>query len=341
MTEGRIDFLFRYLRSRGVDPTDVDDIVQEVLLAVFLGQPDFSRQHIEALTLLSTITRRTATKHRERAYQRRELTASESMEAVVDDAPDPEQHAIAESRKRFLHDLLDKLTPDQIRVIVAHTMLDMTFEEIAAELEMPLGTVCNHHRVGMEVLHGSRKRWQARQARLGLNLTPIVLAPFLMVRRAWAASARAVRGSLRAKVLAVATVIGLVFWSTGSSRQDQATITARGLAPARIDATAVALAAAGEEPIPASISLPSAPSDPASPGLPSARPRDYASAEKKLMLRARAAMGARAYPAARHLLERHARMFPRGQFAGERQALLVQLRNLSAGTAAPAPSTYQ
>jgi len=96
MTEGRIDFLFRYLRSRGVDPTDVDDIVQEVLLAVFLGQPDFSRQHIEALTLLSTITRRTATKHRERAYQRRELTASESMEAVVDDAPDPEQHAIAE-----------------------------------------------------------------------------------------------------------------------------------------------------------------------------------------------------------------------------------------------------
>ncbi|HSN99606.1 MAG TPA: sigma-70 family RNA polymerase sigma factor [Candidatus Nanopelagicales bacterium] len=340
MTEDRIDFLFRYLHSRGVGAADAQDIVQEVLLIVFLGQTDFDAQRIDALAWLSTIARRTATRRRERPHNRREaLVPPEYFEDAPDDAPTPEHQAILNSRRQFLLDLFDRLSPDQRSVIEAHDMLGMTFEEIADLLGMPFGTVANHYRVGKGVLKAAAKQWQALQSRRKLPLTPIVLAPFLSARRAWAAGSRSLRGSLG---LAIAAVASLTLWSaTTASGEEHAAASPRSVAavtPARADAEVVSpLATAAPRPMPVpdiapKPIAPDTPRAPVAPHLPAAPPalsRKPSNAERLLLLQARTAIDARSYAVARQLLEQHARSVPRGQLAAERQALRARLSALS------------
>ena len=338
MTEDRIAFLFRYLHSRGVGAADAQDIVQEVLLIVFLGQTDFDAQRIDALAWLSTVARRTATRRREQPHSRREdLAPPEYFEAAPDDAPTPEHQAILNSRRQFLLDLFDRLSPDQRSVIEAHDVLGMTFEQIAELLGMPLGTVANHYRVGKGVLKAAAKQWQAVQSRRKLPLTPIVLAPFLSVRRAWAAGQQWLRGSLG---IALAAVASLTLWSaTTASGEEHAAASPRAVAaltPLRADAAVVsslATAAPRSMPVPDFAPDPAAPKAPHAPAatyLQAAPPRKPSNAERLLLLQARTAIDARSYAVARQLLEQHARSFPRGQLAAERQGLRAQLSALSA-----------
>lgn len=339
MTEARIKFLFRYLHARGVDPTDAHDIVQEVLLAVFEARQDFDAWGIDALAWLATVARRTATRHRVRARRRSELpTPDEDLMAVADEAPDPEEQTMLESRTRFLRGLLAALTEDQLRVMIAHDIKGMTFEQIAAELGMPLGTVFTHHRAGMAALRGARTRWQARQAWRRLPLIPAILAPFLGVRRAWAAGSRAVHRRLGVKALAAAAAASLVLWSAaGHGDGEEAATTARAL-PSIAPPALIPPEAAPHE---AQASTAPPASEPAASEPERTPPPPLARAEELLMLQARAAMEARSYAAAREALELHARRYPRGRYAGERRDLLARLRAPAASAPARGRAGHQ
>jgi RNA polymerase sigma factor (sigma-70 family) len=74
----------------------------------------------------------------------RPIEDDEGGEMVVDirsDTMDPEEHIMKKQKIMMLHDLVDKLKPRYRTLIEMRYFQELSYEEIAAELDLPLGTV--------------------------------------------------------------------------------------------------------------------------------------------------------------------------------------------------------
>ena len=316
LTKEHLRFLFGYLRQEGVRKEDLEDVVQETLSGA--SRVLDREEPRDFLNLLSGVARRQASNYRRRAHRRREVPV-ETLDGLEDEAPNLEDQAIAGSRRKVLRQLLTEISETRLHILVAREIDGLDFDEIAAEFNMPKATVRNHYRLGMLALDEGRKRWQAGQRWRGLDIVPALLAPFLAVRRAWAGGARK---SLGPKVLAIGTVAALGIWTLAPT-DSTASIPPPIPVPAPPSAQEV-------PPLETAVTElePTDPSPPASASLPVTHSSlaSGSTREKKLMQQARTAIAAGNNATARRLLEHHARAFPRGQYAGQRQALLAQLR---------------
>lgn len=57
--------------------------------------------------------------------------------------PDPEEKYIREQRAKLMHEILDKLNPRYKKLIEMRYFDEMSYEEIAEQMQLPLGTVKN------------------------------------------------------------------------------------------------------------------------------------------------------------------------------------------------------
>ncbi|KAF0204662.1 MAG: sigma-70 family RNA polymerase sigma [Bacteroidetes bacterium] len=64
-----------------------------------------------------------------------------SQPDVADNTPDPEETYIREQRFGLMRDTVEKLKPRYKRLIELRYFEELTYEEIAAELNLPIGTV--------------------------------------------------------------------------------------------------------------------------------------------------------------------------------------------------------
>lgn len=74
----------------------------------------------------------------------RPIEDEEGGEMVVDiksETLDPEEHIMKKQKVMLLHDLVDKLKPRYRTLIEMRYFQELSYEEIAAELDLPLGTV--------------------------------------------------------------------------------------------------------------------------------------------------------------------------------------------------------
>lgn len=74
----------------------------------------------------------------------RPIEDDEGGEMVVDirsETLDPEEHIMKKQKVMMLHDLVDKLKPRYRTLIEMRYFQELSYEEIAAELDLPLGTV--------------------------------------------------------------------------------------------------------------------------------------------------------------------------------------------------------
>lgn len=74
----------------------------------------------------------------------RPIEDEEGGEMMVDirsDTMDPEEHIMKKQKIMMLHDLVDKLKPRYRTLIEMRYFQELSYEEIAAELDLPLGTV--------------------------------------------------------------------------------------------------------------------------------------------------------------------------------------------------------
>lgn len=74
----------------------------------------------------------------------RPIEDEEGGEMVVDirsDTMDPEEHIMKKQKIMMLHDLVDKLKPRYRTLIEMRYFQELSYEEIAQELDLPLGTV--------------------------------------------------------------------------------------------------------------------------------------------------------------------------------------------------------
>lgn len=152
------DFVWRSLQRLGVREADLEDMMQEVFVVVHrrLGSFDGTSK---MTTWLFGICSRVASGYRRSAYVRRERPVPDVPEgAGPDSAPGPEEAASARQSRALLDSLIGELDVEKRAVFVMFEIDELSCEEIAGIVGVPVGTVYSR-------LHGARKAFEKALAR--------------------------------------------------------------------------------------------------------------------------------------------------------------------------------
>ena len=137
-------FVWRTLRRLGVREADVDDAVQEVFLALFRHAAEVEPGKERGF--LFRACEFTALRARRTLARRREKTEADPVpaETPASDSPD---HALGRTQALARLDrVLDSLEDELRSVFVLYEIEELTMNEIAQLLEIPMGTVASRLR---------------------------------------------------------------------------------------------------------------------------------------------------------------------------------------------------
>ncbi|AKT43197.1 RNA polymerase sigma factor [Chondromyces crocatus] len=208
-----LPFLRQSLRWLGVEKHDLDDVLQEVMLATYRALPRFdpsrglitddSRSDMEPKQLMEAqqapagsvlnaplkrwlfgIAWRQASHYRERAYRRREVVVGAGSSWPVptpDDGLNSEQLLANEQRAELVSVLLDRLEQNRKTVLIMYDLLEIPVDEIAHELQWSEGTVRTRLRLARQDFRTAVKRLSAEERRA---LSPSGLLSASELRRA-------------------------------------------------------------------------------------------------------------------------------------------------------------
>jgi RNA polymerase sigma-70 factor (ECF subfamily) len=157
--EAHADFVWRSLQRLGVRTADLDDALQEVFIVVHkrLHTYDGSSQ---LTTWLFGICFRVAAAQRRRAWIRRETpTADPPDDEGTPPSDRPDELAAAREARATLARVLDAMDLDKRAVFVMFEIDELSSEEIATILGVPVGTVYSR-------LSAARKQFQAKLTRV-------------------------------------------------------------------------------------------------------------------------------------------------------------------------------
>lgn len=159
--ESYFDFVWRSLRRLGVREADTMDLTQRVFLTVHLRLADFEGRSL-LRTWLFGICQRMASDYRRSASVRREIV-TETAELDSQRADEDGPLTIAESRQRAIRAeaILSKLPEPQRVVFVLFELEDMSGDDIAALLDISVGTVRSRLRLARETFRREVKRLAA------------------------------------------------------------------------------------------------------------------------------------------------------------------------------------
>lgn len=139
-------FLIRY----GTDPSDADDLAQDVMVQVWRRAETFDPSRATASTWVFTIARN------RRIDRIRKLARATPLEDDPLFQPDPEPDAVeimsADDRQSRIKEALENLNKEQRQVIEASFFLGMSHGEVADALKLPLGTVKSRIRLAFKAL---------------------------------------------------------------------------------------------------------------------------------------------------------------------------------------------
>lgn len=122
-------YVMRFVRRMGIAPADVDDVVQDVFLAVHRGLASFERRS-SLRTWVYGICVFTCSNHRDRAYRRREVPSEEA--GAGPGTSDPERTLAADRALAALDEVLAALPVDQSSVFVLFEIEGLPMREVAA-----------------------------------------------------------------------------------------------------------------------------------------------------------------------------------------------------------------
>jgi RNA polymerase sigma-70 factor (ECF subfamily) len=126
--------------ARGIlrDVHAAEDVSQEAFLHAYQGLPGY-RAEGKFPAWLRTIVTRLCLNHRR--DHRREVVWADLTAQPDETADGPESQIDVWSRRGEVHRAIDGLTPDYRAVIVLRYMEDLTYEEIARHLGVPVSTI--------------------------------------------------------------------------------------------------------------------------------------------------------------------------------------------------------
>ena len=118
---------------------DAEDIVQESFLKAYKAQQSFRGS--EAKTWMLSIVRNTAMDFLRRYKSSTTMTLDEPGYEPQDDSPDPERVLLEQSRRDRVRQAISHLEPEFREAIVLREIEGLSYKEIAAVLNIPMGTV--------------------------------------------------------------------------------------------------------------------------------------------------------------------------------------------------------
>ena len=142
-----------YLRRLGVNDSEADDLMQEVMLTVWRRAEQFDCRKARASTWIFTITRnkRIDAIRRER---RPELDPNDPA-LVPDRDDDPSEAVSANEWRAAIKRAIDEVPEEQAKLLRMSFFEDKTHDAIATELDLPLGTVKSRIRLAVAKLRRS------------------------------------------------------------------------------------------------------------------------------------------------------------------------------------------
>lgn len=140
-----------YAMRAGVSAADADEIAQDVMVSVWRHAVNFDPERAAVATWIFAIARnRRIDQHRREARP-----APDPEDPLFRPDPEPDGLAVltAAEREARLQDALAELPEEQRRVLVASFWRGLSHGEIAAEEDLPLGTVKSRIRLAFRHLH--------------------------------------------------------------------------------------------------------------------------------------------------------------------------------------------
>jgi len=159
------DFVWLSLQRLGVRDDDLEDTLQEVFVVVHQRLHTFDGSS-QMTTWLFGICMRVAAAYRRRAHRRREELVADVPETPS--ALGPEDALAAGQAQQQLATLLETLDLEKRAVFVMYEIEELSCEEIASVVGVPVGTVYSRLHAARKVFEASVARSQARQARRGV-----------------------------------------------------------------------------------------------------------------------------------------------------------------------------
>ncbi|MDE7005049.1 MAG: sigma-70 family RNA polymerase sigma factor [Alistipes sp.] len=117
---------------------DVDDLLQETFVKVYVNLHCYNAAYTFGQWVY-TIARNTFVDYVRRRQD--DLPIDERFAAPASSAPTPEESVINGQQRRQLENYLERLSPRYRKLIEMRFFEEYSYEEIAAKLDLPLGTV--------------------------------------------------------------------------------------------------------------------------------------------------------------------------------------------------------
>jgi len=136
----------RMVRQQG----EVDDLVQECFIKAFAALKSYSSDYAFSTWLYKIATNHTIDFLRKKKLSTMSIDRPiQTKDGEVEyELPDtsyrPDKHIVEDERRHFINEAISQLPPKYNRVIVMRHQQEKSYEEIAKELGLPLGTVKAH-----------------------------------------------------------------------------------------------------------------------------------------------------------------------------------------------------
>ena len=142
--------LSRHVAKMIRDKKEVEDLVQESFIKAFSALDTYSPKYAFSTWLYRIATNHTIDylrklKLRTFSIDKPLKTREGEMEYQLPDTTyRPDRHIVTDQRKALIQEAIDALPPKYHRVIVLRHQQEKAYQEIADELDLPLGTVKAH-----------------------------------------------------------------------------------------------------------------------------------------------------------------------------------------------------
>lgn len=149
-------YVFGLLRRLGVAEADVDDVAQEVMLAVHTKLPSF-RGRSSFKTWLCAICRHKAADYRDARTRRERCMGAVAREPKVD-LESPYDDVLHSEAKELLRRAIAHLPARQLEAFVLHEIEQLSMQEVARAMGCPVFTAYTRHRVARKRVHAFVRR---------------------------------------------------------------------------------------------------------------------------------------------------------------------------------------
>lgn len=154
-------YVYQTVRRLGVRPSDLEDVVHDVFVAASRCWENYDPSR-PLRPWLFGVAFRIVSAHRRRHAYRYEIIDGREVESA-DEEPNPEAKLEGEERRRIVARALDALEEERRAVFVLHEIDGVAIPEVAACLEIPLGTAYTRLRLAREDFNAAVKKLQQRR----------------------------------------------------------------------------------------------------------------------------------------------------------------------------------